>query len=457
MKNRFTCDWIFNILVVLCDGKVVCGCADPRGERPLGHLDDHSLKEIWHSDLVRKIREDLNTGFSPFCQDCGLKRLLELDEEVPQHPVRQDILPRIFLEPTVACNLSCYKSVCSKESGIVQTRSRTRFPLDQFEKVLTEVGPEMIRMDLFNYGESFVHPEIMEMIEMVRRNWPSIYLYISTNGMLMDPDRSRRLVAAGVPEITFSIDGTDQASYSRYRCGGDFDRVMKNLETLVKERDRSGKMEPVINWRYILFKWNDSRRAMNRARKLAARTGVDRLTWEITDHPPDAISLRYQIGTKEWAKIRNETWDTSQISNAIPGKQYQAKIRVPGRGFEVFTGQPLDMSVRVKNTGGALWPAQTEMGRRTVRLGVQLCTVEKAVINRDFARAFLPEEFLKGKQSADVAITIPGVESPGEFWLKFDMVSEGVDWFESVGSPLVWRRFIVRENFSTDVPCRDES
>jgi hypothetical protein len=69
--SRHTCDWIFNTLVVLCDGKVVCGCADPEGLRPLGHLSVSGLKDIWRSEKVKRIRRDLNEGFSGFCGPCG--------------------------------------------------------------------------------------------------------------------------------------------------------------------------------------------------------------------------------------------------------------------------------------------------------------------------------------------------------------------------------------------------
>ena len=29
LATRFTCSWPWNILVMLCDGRIVCGCADP--------------------------------------------------------------------------------------------------------------------------------------------------------------------------------------------------------------------------------------------------------------------------------------------------------------------------------------------------------------------------------------------------------------------------------------------
>ncbi|MCP4214552.1 MAG: hypothetical protein GY765_07840, partial [bacterium] len=204
-KKRFTCDWIFNILVVLSDGKVVCGCADPHGKRPLGHLKENSLYEIWFSDRVKQIRRELNEGHSCFCDECGLKRELGDDEAVPQNHEHMEILPRIFLEPTVVCNLNCFKAVCGPKSGILETRERNHFPLEQFKELMDEIGPKMIRLDFFNYGDPFVHPQAVDMIEYVREKYPHIYLYCSTNGLMLNREKIKRIVQSGLDEITFSV------------------------------------------------------------------------------------------------------------------------------------------------------------------------------------------------------------------------------------------------------------
>ena len=85
---------------------------------------------------------------------------------------------------------------------------------------------------------------------------------------------------------------------------------------------------PHLNWRYILFKWNDSDEEMNRARALAAEIGVDRLSWEITDHPENAFSRRFAPGTADYEAIKHEIWDISGLGNAIPGATPKAKIDV---------------------------------------------------------------------------------------------------------------------------------
>ena len=435
----FTCDWIFNQLVVLCDGRVVCGCADPYGERPVGDLETQSLKEIWNSPLVHQIRRDLNEGHCCFCDPCGLKQRLPSGAETPGRPVFLERIPRIFFEPTVQCNLSCYRSVCNRESGILKTRRRTRFPLENFCQLMDEVAPELVRLDFFNYGDPFVHPQAVDMIEYVKNRYPHVYVYTSTNGLMLDEEKMLRLVQAGIDEITFSVDGPDQETYEKYRCGGDFSRLIGIMKRFVLLRNQRDREVPYINWRYILFRWNDSRAQMKRTRQLAAEVGVDRLTWETTDHPPDAFSRRFLPGSPAWKKIRSEIWDTSQIGNALSGKNHRASIQPPRGVLATEKGVELELSVMVKNTGGAIWRKDEVSGRRMVRLGAQLYAEDGTLINRDFARAFLNRSLRSG-ESDRLLLKLPLLEHPGQYRLCFDMVSEGIDWFSSGGSPTVWRK-----------------
>jgi len=343
---------------------VVCGCADPYGERPLGHLHQNSLYEIWNSEKVKGIREGLNKGYSPFCLDCGLKKFLKQEEKIPERPVRLKVLPRIFLEPTVLCNLSCFKAVCNRESGIIKTRERNMLPFDEFKSVMDEVGENLIRLDFFNYGDSFVHPQAVEMIEYIKQKYPAVYLYTTTNGLMLDDEKIKRIVKSGLDEFTFSVDGPDQETYVRYRQQGNFKKVLQIMSRFVRERDQLGREVPFINWRYILFKWNDSRRKMNKARRLASKIGIDRLTWEITDHPPEALSEKYQIGTRHWKKIYHEIWDTSQIGNAIKEKRFLAKITVLSGDIEAKVNESRILTVLVRNVGGARWLQKAFSGRR---------------------------------------------------------------------------------------------
>ena len=65
---------------MLCDGRVVCGCADPYGKRVLGDARTTTVGAIWTGETASKLRRDLNAGGSTFCGDCPLKLPLAPDE-----------------------------------------------------------------------------------------------------------------------------------------------------------------------------------------------------------------------------------------------------------------------------------------------------------------------------------------------------------------------------------------
>jgi hypothetical protein len=451
LATRFACTWPWSTLVMLCDGRIVCGCADPYGRRVLGDTRAASVGEIWRGPTITALRGDLNRGGSAFCGDCPLKLPLEKNARPTERPLDAGALPsRMYIECTAACNISCAEACCAPETGITRTRQAGMLDFDLFTRVVDEVGASLVRIDFFNYGEAFLHRRAVEMCEYIKTKFPHIYLYTSTNGLALDDAQARRLVHSGIDEVTFSIDGATPGSYAQYRRRGRFDVAIATLRAMADEKRKSGRDLPFLNWRYILFVWNDSDAEMNEARRLAAEIGVDRLCWELTDHPENAYSRRFTPGTGAVTSIRHEIWDDNNLGNAIPGATPAARIDVrsplggvPGVPLLARAGRPLRVRTRIRNLSTRPFPAQATYGRRLVRLGAQLCDEEGAVINRDFARAWLPRALGAGDR-LDVAIEIPAPPKPGRYALKFDLVSEGIDWFERCGSPTTLKKLVVR-------------
>jgi hypothetical protein len=100
------------------------------------------------------------------------------------------------------------------------------------------------------------------------------------------------------------------------------------------------------------------------------------------------------------------------------------------------------VKARVRNASTRPFPAQASYGRRLVRLGAQLCGPDGTLINRDYERAWLPDTLQPGA-AVDVPVTITAPAEPGRYALKFDLVSEGIDWFEACGSPTTTKTLIV--------------
>lgn len=192
--TRFTCSWPFSTAVLLCDGRVVCGCADPYAKRVLGDARTATIGEVWTGPVATQLRADLNAGGSAFCGDCPLKLPLAPDEPAPQRSLAVAPRPsRLYVECTAACNVSCLDACCAPETGITKTRQAGMLDVDLFTRVLAEVGPTLQRIDFFNYGEAFLHKRAVEMCEMVKRDYPHIYLYTSTNGGALNEESATKL------------------------------------------------------------------------------------------------------------------------------------------------------------------------------------------------------------------------------------------------------------------------
>lgn len=432
---------------MLCDGRMVCGCADPYGKRVLGDARTGSVASVWTGERASGLRRDLNAGGSTFCGDCPLKLPLENDALPPARDLTVPPLPsRLYIECTAACNISCAHACCAPETGITRTRQAGMLDFELFRRVVDEAGPSLGRVDFFNYGEAFLHKRAIEMCEYIKARFPHIYLYTSTNGLAFTEEQARRLVRSGIDEVTFSIDGATPETYALYRKRGDFEKAIRNLTTAADEKRTAGRDLPFINWRYILFNHNDSDEEMTRARRMAGDIGVDRLCWELTDHPEDMYSRRFAPGSALLAAIKHEIWDDNNLGNAIPGATPRAKIEVRGPvpGFPLLAraGHPVTVRMKVSNLSSRAFPAQASYGRRLVRVGAQLCGRDGGVVSRDFERAWLPRT-LSPDSSVDLEMTMTAPAARGRYGLKFDLVSEGIDWFEACGSETTTKTLVV--------------
>jgi hypothetical protein len=447
LATRFTCSWPWTTATLLCDGRLVCGCADPYGKRVLGDTRTASVSQVWTGGTAARLRTEINAGGSKFCGDCPLKLPLKKDQSPPQRPIDVGPLPsRLYVECTAACNISCAQACCAPETGITRTRQAGMLDFELFKRVIDEAGPSLGRVDFFNYGEAFLHKRAVEMCEYIKTKFPHVYLYTSTNGLAFTEEAVRRLVRSGIDEVTFSIDGATPESYVKYRQRGDFAKAIRNLGIAAQEKRDSGRDLPQINWRYILFSHNDSEEEMSRARRMAEEIGVDRLCWELTDHPEDMFSRRFLPGTPDLQAVKHEIWDANNLGNAIPGATPRAEITAPGAlpmlPLVLRRGRKTTIQVKVKNASTRPFAAQASYGRRLVRLGAQLCDASGRLINRDYERAWLPHTLAPGG-SATIEMAITPPEKPGRYALKFDLVSEGIDWFEACGSPTTMKRMVV--------------
>ena len=105
-----------------------------------------------------------------------------------------------------------------------------------------------------------------------------------------------------------------------------------------------------------------------------------------------------------------------------------------GNRLRARIGQPLTVKTRVDNLSTRPFVADATYGRRLVRLGAQLCREDGSLITST-SRGHACQDPSAPGQAADIDIELPPIAAPGRYTLKFDLVNEGVEWFEKCGSP----------------------
>jgi SAM-dependent methyltransferase len=120
---------------------------------------------------------------------------------------------------------------------------------------------------------------------------------------------------------------------------------------------------------------------------------------------------------------------------------FRAAIHVHSIPERVVAGAAITASLLIQNRGTKGWAAGHQAPGE-VRVGIQLLDGASHVIARDYARASLQADVLPG-QTCSPQVTFPAPDRAGTYRLKFDLVVEGVTWFEPTGSPVAIRQLSV--------------
>lgn len=111
---------------------------------------------------------------------------------------------------------------------------------------------------------------------------------------------------------------------------------------------------------------------------------------------------------------------------------YRATIAVESLPPQTPPSAPVTAAIRLVNTGTVPWPS-ADGSTGQVRIGVQLLDSAARVVARDFARIPLTADVAPGG-SLQLTGSFTAPAAAGEYQLKFDLVAEGVAWFEPSGT-----------------------
>jgi hypothetical protein len=98
----------------------------------------------------------------------------------------------------------------------------------------------------------------------------------------------------------------------------------------------------------------------------------------------------------------------------------------------VSPGQGIDVTLQIHNAGDTRWIAGPAGVRGHVCVGVVICDEAGEVLIRDHERFELAKD-MNAAERTEMSFTCHAPNAPGKYRLRFDLVDEGISWFESFG------------------------
>jgi MoaA/NifB/PqqE/SkfB family radical SAM enzyme len=174
----------------------------------------------------------------------------------------------VHLELSSKCVLKCPRcprtelNLDTVNQEVTLADFKSGFPIDTINKIENFIF-------CGDLGDPIYATEFLEIVEYIKQNSTS-RLRIVTNGSYKRADWWQRLGALlnYNDQVTFSIDGWDNASNNLYRVNSDFDSIMLGIKTL---RDSS---ECSIQWSAIYFAFNQDK--IDTMRAIAQTVGCNK-------------------------------------------------------------------------------------------------------------------------------------------------------------------------------------
>jgi len=176
----------------------------------------------------------------------------------------------LSIEPTNCCNLHCPE--CPSGMNTL-TRDKGIIDLNIYKDLIDQASPSLYYLNLYFQGEPYLHPQFTEMVRYAKSK--KIYVSASTNGHFLTPENVKNTVGSGLDKLIISLDGTDQETYSQYRVGGNFDKVVEGIREIIRQKKETRSGSPKVILQFLVLKSNQHQ--VKDIKQMGRNLGVDRV------------------------------------------------------------------------------------------------------------------------------------------------------------------------------------
>ncbi len=135
----------------------------------------------------------------------------------------------IMLELSAHCNIHC--TICPREYDYGHQMDKGFMDPGQAKKIIDQTWPYLDSIGLTGMGETFLYPQLEEMVDYIREKNKGIVISASINAYAPKTEEYALRLKDKIDTIQVSIDGLEEV-YNKIRLGSDFKKFASNLHML---------------------------------------------------------------------------------------------------------------------------------------------------------------------------------------------------------------------------------
>lgn len=206
-----------------------------------------TIKYRTEADAVEELKRLGGQEFNAYREKWDLANQFELETEFPLF---------LHIESNYKCNFRC--PMCTQ--GVPELKKKfgysERLETHDIAKILEQAKQYKCPSISFQGdNEPFLVKQMPDWFRMAKdAGFQDIM--VNTNGSVMNENLAMRIVESGLTRLRFSLDAITSETYSKIRLGGNFAKVMQNIEAFLAVRSRLKSALPKVGVNFVKMALN---------------------------------------------------------------------------------------------------------------------------------------------------------------------------------------------------------
>lgn len=216
----------------------------------------------------------------------------------------------------------------------------------QFEKMARALFSNAVALTLSCGNEPLTSPYLVDILKIAAK-YRIPHIDFATNGMLLNEKNIEAIIENGVTEISLSVDAARKETYEYIRRGASFDRLIKNIQYLVKRKEALKSRTPRLRFNITLMKTNITE--LEDLVGLAHKLGVSQLdfrhliVYDGLDMADESLSNHKQLANFHLRKAVKKAKELGLSIVAFPGYFKTAEDSEAAAGNTIKSFRPKEV------------------------------------------------------------------------------------------------------------------